>query len=89
MKGRDSPIVLLAGQTSLETSHLLQRDVGKLQHCQRRMTDGYRKGTYRLTKRIECVYLSQEETSQKNSRKEVRGSVVPPCATHEFALCGL
>lgn len=42
-----------------------------------------------LAKRTECVYLSQEETSQKNSREEVGGTVMLPCATHEFALCGL
>lgn len=85
MEGGDSSTVLCSVQTSLEIFCLRQRDVGKPKHCQRRMSR-HMKSAYGLVERIKGIYLSQEETSRKNSREEIGGTVVLPCAAQDFAL---
>ena len=84
---QDSPAALGAAQASPETPWVLQGDVGTPKHCQRAMTR-LMKDTYELAERTEDVYLSKEEPWQKH-REEIGRTVVLPCATQDFALCGL
>ena len=84
MEGRDSPITV--GQLGLTRNIPYASEKCGQTGALPETNDVKR--MYRLAKRTERVDLSQEETSQKN-REEVGGTVVLPCATHKFALCGL
>lgn len=57
VEGGDSSPALCSVQASLETFCLRQGDVGKLKHCQRRMSR-HMKSAHGLAERIKGVYLS-------------------------------